>query len=90
MKKFIFAGLIGLVVLGGCTSDKSEAETNYKEGFDIVTVDKHNINNYAEVLKHKETGCHFVVVTGTQAVSVEQMFVKENGVSVPYCEKVGE
>ena len=85
MKKILFAGVIGLAILGGCATNEL-VEAGLPEGFNIVSVDKDNINGYSEILKHKETGCHYVVIHATQAVSVEQMFVEKNGVSVPYCD----
>lgn len=77
---------ISLLTVSLVACNGQEAEAGLPEGFDKVTVDKKNIAEYAEVLRHKETRCYYVVVSGTQAVAVEQMFVEKNGVSVPYCE----
>jgi uncharacterized secreted protein with C-terminal beta-propeller domain len=36
--------------------------------------------------KHKETGCHYIYMNSSQSENLVQMFIEENGVSVPYCD----
>ncbi|MCA1064681.1 hypothetical protein QTG56_24025 (plasmid) [Rossellomorea sp. AcN35-11] len=86
MNKFLLISIISVILLAACDGDESTVEPSMPKGFELVTEDKLDVTGYAEVYRHKVTGCHYLVVSGMRTVSAEQMFVSKNGVSVPYCD----
>jgi hypothetical protein len=88
MKKLFFSLLVVLILTITACSGSEEVKATLPEGFSRVTFDEEVDGNYADasVLKHTDTGCHYIYIEGYKAGGVIQMFVKENGVSVPYCD----
>lgn len=82
---FLFLAVSMSLVACGETSVDAGVPSGYEE----VTKDK--ITDYTSVrtIKNIQTNCFYsfaVRVGNGGGVSIVQMFVEENGVSVPYCE----
>ena len=78
-------------VVGGCGAvDDNEAYASISSGFTIVSAtDLFDEDLWATELKHDVTGCHYTVTVDEYnylGSSIEPMYVKENGVTVPYCD----
>lgn len=86
-KKLMLTGLVGFAFLFGCNQiDNGEVKAGLPESFKVVAETEVGGDTYYEV-KHVVNGCHYVFVNGYQAVSITQMFIEKDGVSVPYCDK---
>ena len=91
MKKKIalFIGLLAVSVsLVACGEVSVETvEVKAPSGFTIITSDKIRVG-HATVIQHNGTRCNYTMTMGNfdTTVGIAQMFVKENGVSVPYCD----
>lgn len=85
-KKLILIGFLGFTALFGCSQVSQEVEAG--KDSDVVKASSDRIDwvDYT-IIKHKETGCHFMFADGDQESGFVQMFIEKNGVSVPYCEK---
>lgn len=88
MKKLSIILILGLSIVG-CSSSDGEVKAELPNGFDVLTKDEID-KGVIYKLKEKETGCYYSysisVYNNANAPVVTQMFVKENGVTVPYCE----
>lgn len=88
MKKIIVS-LVAVLVLGGCggTSEDSSYDVDAESptGFIKISETDNDAGDITE-LKHVKTGCHYSSVDGMESLAFTQMFIKENGVSVPYCD----
>ncbi|MFS0905682.1 hypothetical protein AB3N02_21800 [Priestia aryabhattai] len=92
-KLIIGAVLASTFLLGACSAEEPEEPKEVKasvpSGYERVASDEFYADNDVSVIMHKETKCYYTLASGSYdtTVSITQMFVKENGVSVPYCEK---
>lgn len=89
MIKFKLATLLvimSILTTSCATSRVVEAEMQpIPYGFSIVESD---FNGSLKTLMHEKTGCYYVYAV-YDGKAVTQMFIEKNGVSVPYCLKVG-
>lgn len=88
MKKSLIAIGLGITLLAGCGSATTTASADMPKGYYAISKVHIDSGNIYEIV-NKETTCHFTYVNGDfdTTVSIAQMFVEKNGVSVPYCEK---
>lgn len=93
-QKLVLTGLVGFAFLFGCSQvDEGKVEASLPNGYVMVSENEFDKGNIY-TLKHIQTGCHYTYTTSIYrnafAPNVEQMFIEKDGVSVPYCDKVGE
>lgn len=87
---FKFTTLLVLTVfavsftLVACSNEDISADEGLPKGFTKVT-ETNVYGNTAFEIRHKETGCHYILVDGTQAVTITQMYTPQNG-NAPYCD----
>lgn len=92
-RKLVLTGFVGFAFLFGCSQvDDGVVQAGEDGIFDYIG--KSDIDKLSRVreVKHKVTGCHYLITNndGDYARTMEQMFIEKDGVSVPYCDKVGE
>lgn len=94
MKNKLLLVCLGMVALFGCSQVTNvDVSAQLPSGFEFKTVDE---INFGEVYKgkDKETGCYFIFGTSrnnsSTTISMEQIFIEKNGVSVPYCDEKKE
>lgn len=78
-------GLAVSVALIGC-GETSQTPASTPSKFEKVSSENIDLNTRLEVVKHKETGCYYLMSNGYQKGGITQMFIKEEGESIPYCE----
>jgi hypothetical protein len=89
MKKIIgIISIFALVLSLIACSNSQTTNAKVPEGFEEVSSDKISWS-YLTVVKHKETGCYYILTesTGDDGVHLTQMFINKFGHSVPYCER---
>lgn len=85
MKKLLIGAVLLAALLSGCGEGNSETTSDkYPAGYDVVAVQLVD-GYYIHELKHKQTGCHFSMSSGSGS-SFEQMFIEKDGQSIPYCD----
>ena len=85
----IISGVLFTISTAGvimmCSSGE-EAKASLPKGYSEVSYDAVD-DATVIVVKHNKTGCYYTYMDETYSGAFTQMFVKENGVSVPYCDK---
>ena len=93
-QKLVLTGLVGFAFLFGCNQVDTTSEVSANNsGFTIISEDELNYGEFYKV-KDDVTGCYYIMGTSKRnsstTISTTQMFIEKDGVSVPYCDKVGE
>lgn len=53
--------------------------------FNLISTDRLDYNDLYKI-RDKESGCYYIVFSGRRAVSTEQMYINQDGISIPYCD----
>lgn len=88
MKNFILVAImLGIFTFSliGCGSEKATAD-DLPVGFTKVSETYINKSWIYEV-KHKGTGCRYLIYRASVNGNITQMYINEGGKSVPYCKK---
>lgn len=75
--------IIVVVVFTACAAKESDADEGLPKGFTKVSTQDVSGGDLVEY-RHVETGCHYVYVSGLQAVSITPMYTNI-GSGIPYC-----
>jgi len=91
MKNKLLVVLIFSVILFGCSQLSDNAQADLPVGFDVVSKTERSTNGSKNIyeLKHRRTGCYVMYSSSRDSGDISgltQIMVKENGVSVPFCE----
>lgn len=92
-QKLVLTGLVGFAFLFGCNQVEptNEVKASLPNGFELITEDEYDdIYQNVYTLKNIATGCHYTLTDRSHNGGIIQMFIEKDGVSVPYCDKVGE
>ena len=93
-QKLVLTGLVGFAFLFGCNQVDTMNEVSAGEEGIFEYIGKSDTSKLSRVkeVKHKNTGCHYLITNndGDYARAMVQMFIEKDGVTVPYCDKVGE
>lgn len=89
MRKIVFSLIFILtLILTACGGvEDTESESITPSNFEIVSHDVIDDNDKTDLftVRHKETGCLYIVTDGYKSGGITQMFIEEDGVTVPYC-----
>ena len=92
IKKIVVISALALVfIIGGCGTSEVDigVEASVPEGYETVSESSYFKDHIHLIeVRHIESGCHatFTLNTYDYDASVpEPIYVKENGVTVPYC-----